>query len=95
MMCRSVTASLHFVSTTPTDWYSKWQATIENATYRSEFLAAKTATEQRTEVRQTLRYLGVPIKSKAFVFGDNKSVVTSLTIPHSLLNKRHNMLSYH
>ena len=28
-------------------------------------------------------------------FGDNKSVVTNSTIPQSILNKRHNMLSYH
>ena len=46
-------------------------------------------------IRQTLRYLGVPIKSKAYMFGDNKSVVTSSTVPHSLLSKRHNILSYH
>ena len=29
------------------------------------------------------------------MFGDNKSVVTSSTTPQSILNKRHNMLSYH
>jgi hypothetical protein len=29
------------------------------------------------------------------MFGDNKSVVTSSTIPHSKLNKRHNALLYH
>ena len=29
------------------------------------------------------------------MFGDNKSVVTSSTIAQSILNKRHNMLSYH
>ena len=29
------------------------------------------------------------------MFGDNKSVVTSSTVPHSLLSKRHNILSYH
>jgi hypothetical protein len=29
------------------------------------------------------------------MFGDNKSVITSSTIPHSNLNKRHNALSYH
>ena len=33
--------------------------------------------------------------NKAYMFGDNKSVVTSSTIPQSILNKRHNMLSYH
>ena len=29
------------------------------------------------------------------MFGDNKSVVTSSTVPHSLLSKGHNILSYH
>ena len=91
---RSVTAVLHFFNLTRGDWYSKRQATVENATYGSEFVAAKTATEQIVDLRQTLRYLGVPIKSKADMFGD-KSVVTSSTVPHSLLSKRHNTLSYH
>ena len=92
---RSVTAVLHFFNLTPGNWYSKRQATVENATYGSEFVAAKTATEQIIDIRQTLRYLGVPIKSKAYMFGDNKSVVTSSTVPHSLLSKRQNILSYH
>ena len=42
---KSVTAVLHFVNTTPTDWSSKRQAPVETATYSSEFVAAKTATE--------------------------------------------------
>ena len=92
---RSVTAVLHFFNLTPGDWYSKRQATVENATYGSEFVAAKTATEQIVDIRQTLLYLGVPIKSKAYMFGDNKSVVTSSTVPHSLPSKRQNILSYH
>ena len=92
---RSVTAVLHLFNLTPGDGYSKRQATVENATYGSEFVTAKTATEQITDIRQTLRYLGVPIKSKAYMFGDNKSVVTSSTVPHSLLSKRDNILSYH
>ena len=53
---RSVTAVLHFFNLTPGDWYSKRQATVENATYGSEFVAAKTATEQIVDIRQTLRY---------------------------------------
>ena len=66
---RSVTAVLHFFTLTPGDWYSKRQATVENATYGSEFVAAKTATEQIVDLRQTLRNLGVPINSKAYMFG--------------------------
>ena len=92
---RSVTAVLHFFNLTPGDWYSKRQASVENATYGSEFVAAKTATEQIVDIRQTLRYLGVPIKSKAYMFGDNKSDVTSSTVPHSIRSKRHNIWSYH
>ena len=45
--------------------------------------------------KDTVFKKGVPIKSKAYMFGDNKSVVTSSTVPHSLLSKRHNILSYH
>ena len=33
--------------------------------------------------------------NKTYMFGDNKSVVMSSTITQSILNKRHNMLSYH
>ena len=92
---KSVTAVLHFVNTTPTDWFSKRQDTVETATYGSEFVPAKTATEQIMDLRNTLRYLGVPIMNKEYMFGDNKPVVTSSTIPQSILNKSHNMLSYH
>ena len=71
------------------------QATVETATYGSEFVAAKTATEQIVDLRNTLWYLGVPIMNKAYMFGDNNSVVMSSTIPQSIINKRHNRLSYH
>ena len=67
---RSVAAVLYFFNLTPGDWYSKRQATVENAAYGSEFVAAKTATEQIVDIRQTLRYLGVSIKSKAYMFGE-------------------------
>ena len=84
-----------FVNTTPTDSFLKRQATVETAMYGSEFVAAKTATELIMDLRNTLRYLGVPIMTKAYMFGDNRSVLTSSTIPQSILNRRHNILSYH
>ena len=92
---RSVTACLHFVNHTPIDSYSKRQATVETATYGCEFLASKTATEQIIDLRHTLRYLGEHIKTKSYLFGENRSVVTSSTLPHSTLGKRHNILAYH
>jgi len=43
----------------------------------------------------TLRYLGVPIRERSYMFGDNQAVVNNSTIPHSCLSKWHNALSYH
>ena len=42
-----------------------------------------------------IRYLGVPIKTKSYLFHDNSSVVTSSTLPHSTLGKGHSILAYH
>ena len=92
---KSLTGCLHFVNKTPVDWYSKKQATVETATYDSELPAAKTATEQIMDIRQTLRYLGAPIGSKSFLFGDNRSVVTSASLPDSTLTKHHNIKTFH
>ena len=92
---KSLTGCLHFVNKTPVDWNSKKQETVERATYGSEFVAAKTATEQIMDIRQTMRYLGAPIGAESFLFGDNRSVVTIATLPHSTLTKRHNILALH
>ena len=85
---KSLTGCLHFVNKTPVDWYFKKHATVETATYGSEFVAAKTATEQIMDTRQT-------IGAKSFLFGDNRSVVTSATLRHSTLTKRNNILAFH
>ena len=47
------------------------------------------------DIRQTLRYLGAPIGSKSFWFGENRSVITSPTLPHSTLTKHYNILAFH
>ena len=80
---RSVTGILHLLNKTPSKWYSKKQGTVETATYGSELVAARIATEQIIELRLTLRYLGVPLNEKAYMFGDNKSVVDSAECPHA------------
>ena len=92
---KAVTAALHFLNQTPIDAYTKRQSTVETATYGSEFVAARTAVGQIIDIRTTLRYLGVPIRDKSYMFGDNKSVVTSSTIPNSTISKRHHLASYH
>ena len=46
------------------------------------------------DMRCTLRMLGVPVID-SYIFGDNQSVLTTSTVPHSQLNKHHNALAYH
>ena len=92
---RSATGILHMLNQTPVDFTSKRQDTVETATYGSEFIAARIATEQIMDLRNTLRYFGVPIEDRTYMFGDNQSVVTSSTLPHSVLKKRHQLLAYH
>jgi hypothetical protein len=86
---------LHLINQTPVQWFAKKQATVETATYGSEFMVARQATEQILDLRYTLRMMGIPLDGPSWLFGDNSSVITSSTIPHSTLNKRHNALSYH
>jgi hypothetical protein len=86
---------LHFINNTPIDWYSRAQSTVETATYGSEFVAARIAVDQIIDLSTTLRYFGVPIIGKSLLFGDNESVWKNATVPHSLLKKRRNALSYH
>ena len=45
-------------------------------------------------IRLGLRYLGTPIGAKSFLFGDKRSVVTSATLPHSTITKRHNIQAF-
>jgi hypothetical protein len=63
------------------------QATAETATIGSEFVAARICVEQAIDFRNTLRYLGVPIRDNSFMFGDNKSVVDSSMQLHAKLHK--------
>jgi hypothetical protein len=90
-----VTGILHLINNTPLDWYSKKQATVETATYGSEFVAARICVEQIINLCSTLRYLGVLVREKNFMFGDNKSVVDSSMELHTKLHKHHTMLSFH
>jgi hypothetical protein len=92
---RSVTAILHFLNQTLMDWYSKKQATVKTATFGSEFIAVRTTIDQIVNLRTTLCYLGIPIREKSYVFGDNKTVIDASSTPHAKLHKRHNALSFH
>ena len=92
---RACTGILMFQNQTPIDWYCKKQSTVATATFGSEFVATKTAVEKAYDLPYTLRMMGIPVDYRSYSFGDNQSVVTQATIPHSQLTKRHNALAYH
>ena len=92
---RSVAGALNLVNKSVIDWYSKKQAAVETATYGSEFSSARTCAEQIMDLRNTLRYLGAPIRNKSFIFGDNNTAVNESMIPHAKTHKRHAALSFH
>jgi hypothetical protein len=90
----SATGVLHLINQTLIDWFSRRQATVETATFGSEFTAAR-AVDLIIDLLTTLRYLGVPVNEKSFMFGNNQAVVNNSSIPHFSLNKRHNALAHH
>jgi len=91
---KSVTCILYQLNKTSIDWCSKLQSTVEMATFGSEYVAARTCTEQVIDLHLTLRHLGVPINGPTIVLGDNELVIYSAAIPHSKMHKRWVALSY-
>ena len=82
---KSLTGCLHFVNKTPVDWYSKKQATVETAHMVQSLLLPK----------QQQSRSWISGSSKSFLFGDNRSVFTSATLPHSTLTKYYNIFAFH
>ena len=92
---RSVTSILYVLNKTPINQCSKKQAAIETATYGAEYSSTRACVEQIIDLRTTLYYLGVPIKTKSFMFGDNCLVVNNVMTPHTKIHKKHATLSFH
>ena len=92
---RAVTGALHLINQMACSWFTKKQGKPESATHGSEFMAARIATEQALADRACIRYLGVPIRGKTRMFGDNESVVNSSSLPYAKLHKRHTAISFH
>ena len=83
-----VTACLHLVNATPSRWYTRRQATVETATFGSEFVAAIIATDQIIDLRYTFEF---PSDPKAICL-----VTTNLWLTVQVsLSKKSTLVSYH
>ena len=68
---------------------------METSTYGSEIVAGRIAVDLAVEMRYNLRMLGAPVKGTTVLFGDNKSMITNTSLPHSTLKKRVSANNYH
>ena len=85
-------------SHTHTVWYliSDSPFFLHHAVLMFMFLPiARQATEQIQDLQMMLASMGVPMQTQSVLLGDNQSIVTQSTVPHSTLSKRWNALSYH
>ena len=97
IMGRAATDINHLVDVTPTDllkFKSKRQDTNQLVTYEPGYTAARTTTDPIVTMRNTQRYLGVPITKCAVMLGSNQFVVVaSPAVTHSTLTKHYKALS--
>ena len=92
---RSHTGVLIFLQNALTVWYSKRQNTVESSTFGSEFVVMRIAKDMAIALRYKLRMFGIPIDGAADVFCDNQGVVKNMSLPESVLSKKHNAINYH
>ena len=92
---RSITGIIIILGRTPVIWISKRQGAIETSTFGAEFSAAKSAVEELLTLRYMLRCLGVKVTMPSFLVGDNKGMITNVSVPESPLKKKHNAIAYH
>ena len=92
---RSITGMIAFVGSTPMQWLSKRQPSVQTSTFGAEFTALKTAVEAAITIRYYLRSMGVVVTKPTNIMVDNMSVVISASNPATTLNKKHIALAYH
>jgi hypothetical protein len=92
---RSQTEILMFVNRAPIIWCSKRQNTVEASTFGAEFCAMKIAVEMTEALRYKLRMFGIPIDGATNIYCDNEAVTINVTVPESVLKKKHHSIAYH
>jgi len=92
---RSRTGFLIFLNSAPIYWYSKKQTSIETSSFGAEFIAMKLCCEYIRGLRYKLRMMGIPIELPSYVFGDNQSVLSNTSLPHSKLKKKSSSITFH
>ncbi len=92
---RSCTGLVIAVGRTPVLWSSKRQTSVMSSSYSAEFMAGRSACEEAIALRYMLRCLGVKLKGRTYLCGDNLGMLQSSTIVASVCKKKHVSVSWH
>ncbi len=92
---RSHTGIILFLQNAPILTFSKKQNTCESSTYGLELVAMRIARDIISAMRIKLKYFGIPLSGPTNVYCDNNLVVKNVSIPESMLLKKHNAINYH
>ena len=82
-------------NSSPIYYHSKKQASVENSSFGSEFIALKTCCEYIRGLRYKLRMMGIPVHLPIYIFEDNQSILKNSTLPDSVLQKKSSSIAYH
>lgn len=80
---RSSAGILDIWNNTMIDNFSKLLGTVEQATFSSEYRATAITVNRAIDHTIIACYLGVPIKGKLVIFGDNKTVFNATSLLHA------------
>jgi hypothetical protein len=92
---RSRSGYFIFINSSPVNWLSRKQGTVETAVFGAEFVAMKQGVEAMRGLRYKLRMMGVPFEGPTYVYGDNMSVIHNTQRPESTLKKKSHSICYH
>ena len=92
---RSHSGIIIFVNNAPIIWFCKRQNTVESSTFGSELVAMRICRDLIVSLRYKLRMFGLNLQGPAYTFCDNAGVVKNVSVPESVLHKRHNAINYH
>ena len=95
IMRRSHTCVFLFTNNVPIIWFSKRQNTVEASTFGSELVALRICKDLIVALRHELRMFGIRVEGPAHAFCDNRGVVKNMSIPKSVLHKKHNSINHH
>jgi hypothetical protein len=83
------------VNKSPTNWFSKKQATVQTATSGSNFFSAHICDDRIIELCNTLINIEVSIDSKGYLFKYINQVLYNSMKINTELHKGHTMVPYH